>query len=59
MVAPDIGPDPPGRLWLNEKAIGAAGTGPILVELHEGWNSLAVHGGPSERFFRWRGLAEL
>ena len=46
----------PGRLWLNEQAIGPAGHGPILVELREGWNTLAVRGGPSERFVRWRDL---
>jgi hypothetical protein len=46
MAALDIGPVPPSRLWLNEKAIGAASPGPILVELREGWNSLAVRGGP-------------
>jgi WD40 repeat protein/serine/threonine protein kinase len=54
MVVLDIGPVTPGRLWLNEKAIGAAGPRPILVEMREGWNSLSVRGGPSERFVRWR-----
>jgi WD40 repeat protein len=54
MVALDIGPIRPGRFWLNEKAIGALGTGPILVQLREGWNSLAVRGGRSELFVRWR-----
>jgi WD40 repeat protein len=54
MVALDIGPVTPGRLWLNEKAIGAAAHGPILVELQEGWNSLALGGRPGELYVRWR-----
>ena len=54
MVLLDVGPVSPGRLWLNEKAIGAAGRGPILVELREGWNALAVSGERNERFVRWR-----
>ena len=54
MVALDIGPAPPGRLWLNEKVTGAACCGPILVELREGWNSLALRGRPGELFVRWR-----
>jgi WD40 repeat protein len=54
VVALDIDPVPPGRLWLNEKAIGAAARGPILVELREGWNSLALGGRPGELYVRWR-----
>ena len=55
-LALDINSDPPGRLWLNEQAIDPADHGPIVVELRKGWNTLAVRGGPSERFVRWRDL---
>ncbi len=54
LAALDVGPVSPGRLWLNGKTLGAADTGPVLVELQEGWNSLAMRGGPGERFVRWR-----
>ncbi|WP_439625365.1 WD40 repeat domain-containing serine/threonine protein kinase [Gemmata sp.] len=54
VAALDIGPVPPDRLWLNETAVPLVGTAPTLVELREGWNSLAVRGGPGESFVRWR-----
>jgi WD40 repeat protein/serine/threonine protein kinase len=44
----------PERMWLNENAVDAANFGAILVELKEGWNSLAIRGGPPEQFVRWR-----
>ncbi|MFO1042371.1 MAG: protein kinase [Planctomycetaceae bacterium] len=55
-LALDINSDPLGRLWLNEQAINPAEHSPIVVELRKGWNTLAVRGGPSERFVRWRDL---
>ena len=55
-VALEVGPSAPGRLWLNEKAITVAGMAPTLVEVREGWNTLAVRGGPGELYVRWGDL---
>jgi hypothetical protein len=53
-AALDVGRLSPGREWLNDRVLVVPGPGPILVELQEGWNSLAMRGGPSERNIRWR-----
>jgi dipeptidyl aminopeptidase/acylaminoacyl peptidase len=48
----DIGPDRPDRAWLNEVQLEPPVSGPIRVELREGWNVLAIRARPGTRFVR-------
>jgi hypothetical protein len=51
-AAVDMGPDRPDRAWLNEVLLDPPVSGPIRVELREGWNVLAIRARTGTRFVR-------